>query len=133
MNASQKAAARSAIAGAYDGSMDFPSIIVALSDAGFEGYAVDYRRAAATYYLPSGSSFELSLPADEGYVAANFSGASIKEAIREAQRNGTGYTYKGFCRKVMAAGCAGYMVSFPGRRVLYYGRTAEVHVEHFPD
>jgi hypothetical protein len=33
---------------------------------------------------------------------------------------------------VMAAGCAGYQVSFTGRRAVYYGTTAEVHVEHFP-
>ena len=32
----------------------------------------------------------------------------------------------------MAAGCAGYLVSFPGRRVLYWGRTAHTHVEMFP-
>ena len=26
---------------------------------------------------------------------------------------------------------AGYIVSFLGRRALYFGRTAETHVEHF--
>lgn len=31
-----------------------------------------------------------------------------------------------------ALGCAGYIVSFIGRRVLHFGRTAETHVEHFP-
>jgi len=44
-----------------------------------------------------------------------------------------GYTYAGFSAKVMAAGCAGYIVSFSGRRAVYLGRTAEIHVEHFPD
>jgi uncharacterized protein YbcV (DUF1398 family) len=44
-----------------------------------------------------------------------------------------GYTYLGFCKKAALAGCAGYVVSFSGRRVLYIGRTAETHVEHFPD
>ena len=43
-----------------------------------------------------------------------------------------GYTYLGFCRKAMAAGCAAYMVSFRGRRAVYAGRDAEMHVEHFP-
>lgn len=32
----------------------------------------------------------------------------------------------------MAAGCAGYLVSLPGRRVVYYGRTGETHVELIP-
>ena len=57
---------------------------------------------------------------------------SIKAAIREAQALVPGYTYHGFCAKVAAAGCAGYLVSFPGRRVLYFGRTGETHVEYFP-
>ena len=43
-----------------------------------------------------------------------------------------GYTDAGFCAKVMAAGCAGYIVSFSGRRAVYFGRTAETHVEYFP-
>jgi uncharacterized protein YbcV (DUF1398 family) len=43
-----------------------------------------------------------------------------------------GYTYKGFCAKVTGAGCAGYLVSFPGKRVLYYGRSGETHTEYFP-
>ena len=54
-------------------------------------------------------------------------------AIREAQQLIPGYTYKGFCSKVAAAGCAGYIVSFSGRRALYLGRTGETHVEYFPD
>jgi uncharacterized protein YbcV (DUF1398 family) len=36
-----------------------------------------------------------------------------------------GYTYMGFCAKVAQAGCAGYVVSLLGRRMLYYGRTCE--------
>jgi len=43
-----------------------------------------------------------------------------------------GYTYKGFRAKVAGAGCAGYLASFLGKRVLYYGRTGETHTEYFP-
>lgn len=32
----------------------------------------------------------------------------------------------------MAAGCACDVVSFSERRAVYLGRTAELHVEHFP-
>jgi uncharacterized protein YbcV (DUF1398 family) len=42
------------------------------------------------------------------------------------------YTYQGFCAKAAKAGGAGYMVSFSGKRVLYYGRTGETHTEYFP-
>ncbi len=43
-----------------------------------------------------------------------------------------GYTYRGFCEKAAAAGCAGYLVSFSGRRALYFGRDGATHVEPFP-
>ncbi|MBS0539454.1 MAG: DUF1398 domain-containing protein, partial [Proteobacteria bacterium] len=65
--------------------------------------------------------------------AAAFDAARVRAAIKEAQDMVPGYTYKGFCAKTAAAGCAGYIVSFLGRRVLYFGRTAETHVEKFPD
>ncbi len=65
-------------------------------------------------------------------VAERFDASVVKEAIHEAQALVTGYTYKGFCAKVAGAGCAGYLVSFIGRRVLYYGRTGETHTEYFP-
>jgi uncharacterized protein YbcV (DUF1398 family) len=56
----------------------------------------------------------------------------VRAAIREAQAQVPDYTYKGFCAKVAQAGCAGYFVSFPVGRVLYYGRTGETHTEYFP-
>ena len=65
-------------------------------------------------------------------VAEAFDTAAIQAAIREAQQLVPGYTYKDFCRKVMDAGCAGYIVSFSGRRAVYFGGTAETQVEHFP-
>jgi len=58
--------------------------------------------------------------------------ASVRSAIREARTLASGYTYRGFCQKIAAAGCEGYMVSFTGRHAAYFGRTAETHVENFP-
>ena len=65
-------------------------------------------------------------------VAATFDAVAIQATVREAQALVPGYTYQGFCAKVTAAGCAGYMVSLLGRRAVYFGRTAETHVELFP-
>jgi uncharacterized protein YbcV (DUF1398 family) len=126
-------AARACLEGAYTATMDFPTIVGTLIGAGFEGYAIDYRRRTAIYYGNDGGSVELPIPPDAVSVAPDFSAESIQAAIREAQSGAPTYTYVGFCEKVKAAGCAGYMVSFSGRRVIYYGRTAELHVEHFPD
>lgn len=133
MNAKQQACARQALDGAEGDTLTFPEIVAMLVEAGFEGYAVDFRRLTATYYLPSGESIELPSPADDGIaVASSFDPERLNSAIREAQTLAPGYSYKGFRRKAKAAGCAGYFISFTGRRALYYSRTAETHVEPFP-
>jgi uncharacterized protein YbcV (DUF1398 family) len=113
--------------------MTFPQIVGTLMREGFESYAIDFRRGAATYYTPDGECVGLPTHRIDVPIAATFDPAPIRAAIKEAQQLVPGYTYKGFCKKVAAAGCAGYIVSFSGRRALYVGRTAETHVEHFPD
>ena len=133
MNDQQKAIARSCLEGAEGNTMTFPQIVGTLMEAGFESYAIDFRRATATYYLPDGESIELPTHRVHAAVAPTFDVAPIQAAIRQAQQLVPGYTYKGFCEKAVAAGCAGYIVSFSGRRALYIGRTAETHVEHFPN
>ena len=132
MNAQMKTIAQNCLTASYDATMDFPDIVGTLIKAGFEGYMVDYRRSTTTYYLPDGDSVELPNMRTEGNVAAVFDAEVVQAGVREAQMKAPGYTYKGFCEKVKAAGCAGYLVSFLGKRVIYYGRTAETHVEHFP-
>lgn len=124
--------ARACMQAAYDATRSFPDIVATLMDNGFESYRIDYMRHTATYFLSDGSSFELPLPRQDAPVARVFDAAAVQAAVKEAQTQAEGYTYKGFCDKVAQAGCAGYIVSFPGRRVLYFGRTAETHVEHFP-
>lgn len=124
--------AKACLDGAEGNTMTFPEIVRTLIEEGFEGYAIDFRRAAATYYLPDGGSVDLPTHRIDAPVAAALDAASLRAAIREAQRLAPGYTYKGFCAKAASAGCAGYVVSFSGRRALYFGRTAETHTEHFP-
>ncbi|MFT3924214.1 MAG: DUF1398 family protein [Myxococcales bacterium] len=136
MDAQRIAIAEECLAASYAATKDFPSIVRSLIGAGFEGYTVDFRRGTVTYYLPSGDSVELASPRGsshaESKVAAEFKAGVVEGAVREAQTNAPGYTYQGFCEKVKAAGCAGYLVSFLGKRVVYFGRSAETHVEHFP-
>jgi uncharacterized protein YbcV (DUF1398 family) len=133
MDDHQRTIARACLDAAEDNRMTFPQIVGTLMETGFEGYAVDFRRATATYYLPDGGSLELSAHRVDAPVAPAFDAALLQAAIRQAQRQVPGYTYKGFCKKAVSAGCAAYVVSFSGRRVLYVGRTAETHVERFPD
>lgn len=132
MDQNRMAIARKAAEGAMTGSMDFGEIVGALMAAGFDGYAVDYRLWTKTFYLPDGSHCVVPFGPIDVAVAERFQGDVVREAIREAQTKAPGYTYPGFSAKVARAGCAGYLVSFLGKRVLYYGRTGETHVEYFP-
>lgn len=132
MNDHQKNIARKCIEGAEGNMMTFPQIVGTLMEAGIESYAIDLRRSVAIYFLPDGSSAELETHEIDTPVAPDFDVARLQAAIREAQQQVPGYTYKGFCKKAASAGCSGYVISFSGRRALYIGRTAETHVEHFP-
>jgi uncharacterized protein YbcV (DUF1398 family) len=132
MDAQQRSIAQNCRDGAENDTMTFPQIVGNLTEAGFESYSIDFRREAAAYYLPDGECVELGTHAMAVPVAAGFDDRALQAAIREAQNLVPGYTYKGFCAKAKAAGCAGYLVSFPGRRAVYFGRTGEIHVENFP-
>ena len=132
MEAERISIATACMQAAHDGSLGFPQIVGRLIAAGFEGYTVDYRRNSQAYYHPDGESVMLDMPPSPGTVAAAFQPSTIEALVRWAQANGPDYGYTAFCERVKAAGCAGYIVSFPGRRVVYFGRTGETHVEHFP-
>lgn len=132
MDAQQKTIAQKCLDGAYDNTLSFPESVKTLMEAGFEGYLVDYRLNTRLCYLPSGETLLLTNPGDHGTVGARFNQPEIAAAIKWAQLNPPDYSYIGFNRIVTANGCAGYFVSIVGRRVLYFGRTAETHVEHFP-
>ncbi len=132
MDAQQKTVAKKCKDGAENDTMTFPVIVGALIEAGFESYLVDFRRGAATYYLANDENVEFETHETAVPVAPAFDAAALGAAIREAQALVAGYTYRGFCAKAKAAGCAGYLVSFSGKRALYFGRTGETHVEYFP-
>ena len=132
MTTNWKDLARATLEGSESGAMTFPQSVRMLTEAGFDGYAVDFRRSVRTYYMLDGEAIELETERTLAPVAERFDADVIKEALREAQALVPGYTYKGFCAKVAGAGCAGYVVSLLGQRVLYYGRTGETHTEYFP-
>lgn len=124
--------ARSCLDSAYDNTMSFPQIVGTLMEAGFEGYFVDYRRNTTTYFLPDGDSVVHENRASNAPIAERFDKDGVIAQIKWAQASPPDYSYTAFCKNVKALGCAGYIVSLLGKRVLYFGRTAETHVEHFP-
>jgi hypothetical protein len=132
MDAQHETIARDCLEAAHRGTMAFPDIVARLIDAGFDGYLVDYRLGRTTYYLASGASLALDNLSAAGAVAAAFDADGVAAQVRWAQANRPDYSYGAFSRNVTACGCAGYLVSFCGRRVLYFGRTGETHTVHFP-
>lgn len=132
MNDQQKQIAQQCRQGAEDNTMLFPEIVVQLVQAGFERYAVDFCNATVTHYLSCGESLILETPREEISIPEHFDADAVQAAIKEAQMKVAGYSYKSFRKKVMAAGCVGYTVSFLGKRAVYFGRTGETYVEHFP-
>jgi uncharacterized protein YbcV (DUF1398 family) len=110
--------------------ISFPDVIGRLMAGGVERYHADLVRFEKTYYLPSGDSQIEPCHHAHGTPAAAFSGPGVEAAVRASQRGEI--KYQEFCRRALDAGCVGYVVSIPGRRVVYYGRTGETHVEHFP-
>lgn len=132
MNVAQNDCAQYCLDAAESNAMTFPDIVGKLVEAGFESYAIDFRRSTAIYYLPSGESIELRFPTDDVPVETSFNYDALQAAILQAQMLAPDYTYKAFRREAKQAGCAGYLVSFLGRCAVYFGRSGDAHVERFP-
>lgn len=132
MDAQRISVAQNCLAGNYADSMSFPASVMALMAAGFDGYYVDYRANSRTCYSSEGEALVLANPHEVAPVAALFDAQGIAAAVQWAQSGAADYSYAAFNERVAAHGCASYLVSFCGRRVVYFGRTGELHVEHFP-
>lgn len=110
--------------------LTFQNIIAQLASAGFERYSADLCRWEKTYFLGSGESLVVPCKRIPGELATTFSAPGVESAVRASQSQSI--KYNEFCRRALAAGCVGYIVSIVGRRVVYFGRTGEMHIEHFP-
>ena len=130
MNTQVKAVVELCTQASWDGSLNFPQILDKLAGAGIEGYYNDLRGAKRTHYLPNGDSIEIVGHPAKTPIAETFDAARVEAAVRQSQRNE--HTYPEFCEKIAAAGCAAYIVSLPGRRAVYLGRTGEAYIEPFP-
>lgn len=116
--------------GSLTGEMTFPEIVECLAAVGVERYHADYTRQEATYYTADGNSLVVAVPHDATPTPTEFSRAAVAAAVQQSQRGE--HSYPDFVRKTMTAGCIGYFVQITGRRVIYFGRNGESHVELFP-
>ena len=112
------------------GKMTFPQVVQGLLAVGVESYLVDFAAKQKTHYLADGSTHTVPMILDPGPIAAEFNGAALVAAIRGAQADTV--RYPEFVQRSTAAGVIGYWAFLTGKRVSYFGRKGEQHVEEFP-
>jgi uncharacterized protein YbcV (DUF1398 family) len=130
MDAQVKAAMVEASRASDEERVSFGEVVMNLMQAGVERYHCDLVRGEKTYYLPDGESEMVAGDPVGVTPALDFSAAGVDAAVRAIQAGEI--QYRTFCTRVAEAGCVGYLVSLSGRRVVYYGRSADMHVEWFP-
>ena len=112
------------------GKLVFPEVVRRLIEAGVESYFCDLARGEETFYMADGKTHleRMSLPMPS--IAEAFSLTGIVAAIRGAQTDTI--RYPEFVKQSTAAGVIAYWAFLTGRKVIYFGRKGEQHIEAFP-
>lgn len=112
------------------GKLTFPEVVRRLLEIGVESYFCDLARDEETFYRTDGTTHveKMTLPLDP--VSEEFSRDGIIAAIRGAQQDTI--RYPEFAKRSTAAGVIAYWAFLTGRRVIYFGRKGEQHIEEFP-
>jgi uncharacterized protein YbcV (DUF1398 family) len=112
------------------GKMAFPQVVQGLLAVGVESYLVDFAAKQKTHFLTDGTTHTVPMILDPGPIAAEFKGGDLVAAIRGAQADTV--RYPEFVKRSTAAGVIGYWAFLTGKRVIYFGRKGEQHIEEFP-
>ena len=112
------------------GKMTFPHVVKGLLEVGVESYFVDFAAKQKTHYLMDGTTRTVPMILDPGPIGAEFHSAGLLAAIRGAQADTV--RYPEFVKRSTAAGVIGYWAFLTGKRVIYFGRKGEQHIEEFP-
>ena len=108
----------------------FPEVVRRLLAEGVESYFTDLARGESTLYLTNRETHVLKMVLPPTAVAEEFSPAGVVSAIRAAQSDSI--RYPEFVKQASAAGVIGYWAFLTGKKVIYFGRKGDVHVEEFP-
>jgi uncharacterized protein YbcV (DUF1398 family) len=112
------------------GRMTFPEVVRRLSEVGVESYFVDFATGKETLYMSSGETYIAAMNLQRDPIADNFFADGLITAIRGAQADTI--RYPEFVKRATAAGVIAYWAHLTGRKVVYFGRKAEMHIEEFP-
>jgi uncharacterized protein YbcV (DUF1398 family) len=114
-----------------DGSIPFPEVVRRLLETGVEYYHVDYVALQKTYYSASGEIIKTPINYEDlPPVATELNIDALRAAIVDSQQNGQ--HYRDFTKRAMNAGVQGYIAFLRGKRVTYWGRGGDQHIEWFP-
>jgi uncharacterized protein YbcV (DUF1398 family) len=112
------------------GKLIFPEVARRLLEVGVESYFCDLATGAETFYMTDGRTHVEKMILPLSPVAEEFSSTGLTAAIRGAQTDQI--RYPEFMRRSAAAGVIAYWAFLTGRKVIYFGREGEFHVEEFP-
>jgi uncharacterized protein YbcV (DUF1398 family) len=112
------------------GKLTFPQVVKGLLEVGVESYLVDFAAKQKTHYLTDGTTHTVPMILHPGPIASEFDSAALVAAIRGAQADTV--RYPEFVKRSTAAGMIGYWAFLTGKRVIYFGRKGEQHIEEFP-
>ncbi len=121
---------QSTIRHSLEGTATFPQIVGLLLSEGVESYHVDLVRNENRYYTATGESLVEKVAVPHARAAPAFSAAKVAAAIKKSQ--GGQINYRQFVAEILEAGCVYYIAYLAGKRVAYFGREGDAHVEHFP-
>jgi uncharacterized protein YbcV (DUF1398 family) len=112
------------------GKLTFPEVVRRLLDAGVESYFCDLAVRQETFYMSDGETHSEKMTLPPAAIAAEFSPSDVLAAIRSAQADTI--RYPEFVKRSVAAGVIAYWAFLTGKRVIYFGRKGEFHIEEFP-
>jgi uncharacterized protein YbcV (DUF1398 family) len=112
------------------GELIFPEVVRRLLEVGVESYRCDLANGTEIFYHVDGKTHTEKMILPLMPVAAEFSSSDLVAAIRGAQTDAI--RYPEFMRRSYAAGVIAYWAFLTGRKVIYFGRKGEFHVEEFP-
>jgi uncharacterized protein YbcV (DUF1398 family) len=113
-----------------EGELTFPEVVRRLIEIEVESYFVDFASGRETLYLADGSSHAEPIALKLDPVAEEYSSTKLTAAIKGAQADTI--RYPEFVKRSTAAGVVGYWAFLAGKKVIYFGRKGELHIEEFP-
>jgi uncharacterized protein YbcV (DUF1398 family) len=111
------------------GKLVFPEVVRRLLEAGVESYFCDLAAGREIFYMSDGKTHTETMTLAIGNVCEDFSSSAVVAAIRGAQTDTI--RYPEFIRQATQAGVIGYWAFLTGKKVIYFGRKGEMHVEEF--